>query len=83
MYAYPLPSNNNYFFPLKMSAELHSIGHMAYAAQNTNIKFSYLHVVSDNLSHKYSFDLSNERKDNVIENSKALMRIIGQAIVEI
>lgn len=26
MYAYPLPSNNNYFFPLKMSAKLHSMG---------------------------------------------------------
>lgn len=59
------------------------IGHMAYAAQNTNIKFSYLHVVSDNLSHKYSFDLSNERKNIVIDNRKALMRIIGQAIVKL
>ncbi len=59
------------------------IGHMAYAAQNTNIKFSYLHVVSDNFLHKYPFDLSNERKNVVIENRKALMKIIGQAIVKL
>ena len=59
------------------------IGHMAYAAQIAKIKFSYLHVVSDNLSNKYSFDLSNERKNVVKDKRKNLMRIIGQEITKL
>lgn len=59
------------------------IGHMAYAAQIAKIKFSYLHVASDNLSNKYSFDLSNERKNTVIEKRKELMKIIAQEILKL
>lgn len=56
------------------------IGHMAYAAQQNNIQYSYLHIVSDNLSRKYSYDLSNERKIEVISKRCELMKTIGEAI---
>ncbi len=59
------------------------IGHMAYAALNSNIQFSYLHIVSDNLSKKYSFDLSNERKEDVIISRKKLLEIISTNILEL
>ncbi|MDZ7967935.1 MAG: hypothetical protein RM368_23755 [Nostoc sp. DedSLP03] len=56
------------------------IGHMAFAASVMNIKFSYLHIISDNLSAKYSFDLSNERNEKVLEDRRNLYRIIGAAL---
>lgn len=57
------------------------IGHMAFAAQQTGIEFSYLHIVSDNLSRKYAHDLSNERVEEVRRNRTELLRIIGAAIL--
>lgn len=59
------------------------IGHMAYAAQKANIKFSYLHIISDNLSKKYMFDLSNERKQKVLLSRKRLMQLIGKMILDV
>lgn len=59
------------------------IGHMAYAAQKAGIEYSYLHIVSDNLTVKYQYDLSNERKSEVLKNRAALLSIIGDAIVNI
>lgn len=59
------------------------IDHMAYVAQIAKTKFSYSHVISDNLSNKYSFDLSNERKNTVIDERKYLMRTIGQEILNL
>lgn len=56
------------------------IGHMALAAYNCNIQFSYFHIISDNLSNKYKSDLSNEREMDVINRRKELFRIIGTAI---
>lgn len=38
------------------------IGHMAKAALSASIDFSYLHIVSDNLSKHYGENLSNERQ---------------------
>lgn len=38
------------------------IGHMAKLALKNGISYSYLHIISDNLSKKFSEDLSNERK---------------------
>ena len=57
------------------------IGHMAYAAQTSGIEYSYLHIISDNLSCKYQYDLSNERENNVITYRQILLKIIGQAII--
>lgn len=56
------------------------IGHMALAAYNNKIEFSYLHIISDNLSTKFEADLSNERKFDVIENRKLLYQKIGMAV---
>lgn len=56
------------------------IGHMALAAYNSKIEFSYFHIISDNLSRKFDSDLSNERTENVIESRKALCRKIGTII---
>lgn len=59
------------------------IGHMALAAQNCGIEFSYFHIVSDNLSRKFIADLSNERQASVIEDRKALCNIIGSEILRL
>lgn len=59
------------------------IGHMALAAANHGIQFSYLHIISDNLSHKYKFDLSNERKAAVIQDRGILLKKIGEAIMNL
>lgn len=56
------------------------IGHMAYAAKQQNIRFSYLHIISDNLSMKYEHDLSNERDASVLEKRKILLNRIGDWI---
>lgn len=53
------------------------IGHMALAAKENNIEFSYLHIISDNLSKKYDSDLSNERDRIVLKNREDLYDIIG------
>lgn len=58
------------------------IGHMALASQLHGIQFSYLHLISDNLSHKYDSDLSNERKESVLEDRKNLYNIIQNTIKE-
>ncbi|MCM1498931.1 MAG: hypothetical protein NC124_10755 [Clostridium sp.] len=59
------------------------IGHMAYAAQKAGVEYSYLHIVSDNLAVKYPYDLSNERRTEVLRNRVALLSIIGNAIMGI
>ena len=56
------------------------IGHMALAACNNQIHFSYFHIISDNLSAKFDSDLSNERKLDVIENRRRLCLKIGAVI---
>ena len=56
------------------------IGHMAVAAYNHKIQFSYFHIVSDNLSIKFKSDLSNERELDVIEDRRKLCKKIGMAI---
>lgn len=53
------------------------IGHMARAAQESNIAFSYLHIISDNIVTKHTHNLSNEwlapiRKDRKILCHKIL-----------
>ena len=48
------------------------IGHMAEAALQAGITFSIMHIVSDNLSRQYPFDLSNERVAEVVADRKKL-----------
>jgi hypothetical protein len=56
------------------------IGHMAQAAIEKNINFSYLHIISDNLSKKYEEDLSNERKVAVIDKRKKTYGIMNKIL---
>lgn len=56
------------------------IGHMAFAAYDNGIEFSYFHIISDNLSVKFRTDLSNERELDVIKNRRKLCQKIGMAI---
>lgn len=56
------------------------IGHMALSAHESGIEFSYLHIISDNLSKKFETDLSNERRVDVIESRKKLCKKIGNII---
>ena len=56
------------------------IGHMALAAAKTNIRFSYLHIISDNLTTKYPQDLSNERHNAVTQSRKGLYQTIGTTL---
>lgn len=59
------------------------IGHMAKESVKNNMDFSYLHIISDNLSYKYDEDLSNERKEGIILKRNKLIKIIGDCIREI
>ncbi|USS88962.1 hypothetical protein [Fructilactobacillus cliffordii] len=56
------------------------IGHMGLAAVENNISFSYLHIVSDNLVKHFDYDLSNERKDDVIKDRKQLTNKINELL---
>ena len=60
------------------------IGHMAKASLEGGTQFGYLHIISDNLARKYDRDLSNERRDDVIQGRKRLMvevqDVLGQFI---
>lgn len=59
------------------------IGHMAKSAMQNGIDYSYLHIISDNLSKKFSEDLSNERKDAVLIKRKKLIKTIGDCLINI
>jgi len=57
------------------------IGHMAKAALSEGIEFSFLHIISDNISKKYDENLSNERKKEVVEKRQALLKKV-KGIIE-
>ena len=59
------------------------IGHMAKSAMQNGIDYSYLHIISDNLSKKFSEDLSNERKEDVLIKRKKLIKTIGNCLMDI
>lgn len=54
------------------------IGHLAKAAERSLIRFSYLHLISDNLVRRYSEDLSNEREEFVLLKRAKLFKKIRQ-----
>ena len=58
------------------------IGQMAQASVEGGTDFGFLHIVSDNLAHKYAYDLSNERLQKVLEDRQRLLKEI-EDIVEI
>ncbi|EME44587.1 hypothetical protein DOTSEDRAFT_62968 [Dothistroma septosporum NZE10] len=49
------------------------IGHMAKASIQGGTDFAYLHIISDNIAKKYSYDLSNERLQQVIKDREMLL----------
>lgn len=59
------------------------IGFVAKSANDNNINFSYMHIISDNLSKKFNEDLSNERKADVLCKRKKLIKQIGNNIMSI
>lgn len=56
---------------------------MAKSAMQNGIDYSYLHIISDNLSKKFSEDLSNERKEDVLTKRKKLIKTIWNCLMEI
>lgn len=62
-----LRENNNFDF---VDPE---IGHMAKASIESGIEFSYLHIISNNLSRVESENLSNERLKSIVDKRKQLL----------
>lgn len=57
------------------------IGHMAKASNDGNTSFGYLHILSDNVTHSYPYDLSNQHLDVVVQSRKKLLYQL-QGVVE-
>lgn len=55
---------------------------MAEACINEQINFSYLHIISDNLKKKYDEDLSNERKNKIINKRDFLYTKIKKFLIQ-
>lgn len=58
------------------------IGHMARAANKLNIRFSFLHIISDNLELRYGENLSNERREDIREKRKKLLETIQSILYQ-
>lgn len=58
------------------------IGHMARACNELGRKFSYLHIVSDNVAASRDENLSNERDLSIPEKRKSLFLQIGDIITK-
>ncbi|GJJ11042.1 hypothetical protein Clacol_005273 [Clathrus columnatus] len=56
------------------------VGHMAQAALESKVEFGYLHIISDNVSRKYSQDLSNERDSGVLERRDILYQLLNEYV---
>lgn len=56
------------------------IGHMARACNELGLKFSYLHLISDNVARPHLENLSNERDLNIPEKRSELFYEIGRII---
>lgn len=56
------------------------IGHMARACSNCGIEFSYIHILSDNVSIKFIEDLSNERDERVIGNRNEIVKKLNKEL---
>ncbi|KAK7943864.1 uncharacterized protein PG986_012977 [Apiospora aurea] len=57
------------------------IGMMAQAAVRSGVRYGYLHMITDNLGRKYDEDLSNERKESVLQHRARLHQVV-QDVVE-
>lgn len=57
-------------------------GKMALACDKNKIKFSYIHVITNNLNHNYEEDLSNGGSFNISEKRKKLFEEIRKIFVK-
>lgn len=48
------------------------VGYLAEACQDNNIRFGYLHFISDNVAQKYIYNLATERQEAVISARKGI-----------
>lgn len=58
------------------------IGNIATGVLSNGARFSYLHIVSDNLSRRFSEDLANERSGNIPLKRMKLYQMINRTIRE-
>ncbi|MGL4610641.1 MAG: hypothetical protein ACRCYY_13340 [Trueperaceae bacterium] len=57
------------------------IGHMAQIANQFRVRFSYLHVISDNVRNRsYRLDLSNERLKETVHHRKRLYQLSSKIL---
>ncbi len=58
------------------------VGHLARGVVSNGARFSYLHIVSDNLARRFSEDLSNERSGEVPQKRVRLYQAISRILQE-
>lgn len=56
------------------------VGRMAQACRTQNTRFGYLHIISDNAAQFYSENLSNERRDDIVQSRRKLFRYIEDVL---
>ena len=56
------------------------IGYFAKGAVESGINFSYLHIISNNLTQTHKENLSNEREQNILEKRKKLLAEIKRIL---
>jgi hypothetical protein len=56
------------------------IGNLAQSSLTEGVGFGFLHIISDNLSKKYAYDLSNERLSTVVENRHHLLCVVQDVL---
>ncbi len=58
------------------------IGNLATGVLSNGARFSYLHIISDNLARRFNEDLSNERSGSIPQKRVKLYRLIKQILQE-
>ncbi len=58
------------------------IGNLATGILSNGARFSYLHIVSDNLARRFNEDLSNERSGSIPQKRVKLYHLIKQILHE-
>ncbi|CRL27138.1 unnamed protein product [Penicillium camemberti] len=56
------------------------VGYLAEACQDNNIRFGYLHFISDNVAQKYIYNLATERQEAVISARKGIWDKVRQIL---
>ncbi|MGK2848936.1 MAG: NUDIX hydrolase [Minisyncoccota bacterium] len=59
------------------------VGHFAKEANSLGIRFSQLHIVSDNVKKIHEENLSNERKSDVVKKRESLWELIEKELLQL